>query len=75
MEVPEFIEKKSDTEWIIPTTVKHGMRVPVKIIADRNIIMTMDEQVYEQATNVATLPGILNYSYCMPDGHISLRLA
>jgi tRNA-splicing ligase RtcB len=29
----------------------------------------MDEKVYEQVRNVATLPGIVQASYCMPDGH------
>jgi tRNA-splicing ligase RtcB len=29
----------------------------------------MDEGVYEQVTNVATLPGIVRYALCMPDGH------
>jgi tRNA-splicing ligase RtcB len=29
----------------------------------------MDEQVYEQISNVATLPGIQKYAFCMPDGH------
>ncbi|MBI2579638.1 MAG: RtcB family protein [Candidatus Aenigmarchaeota archaeon] len=29
----------------------------------------MDTQVYDQLTNVATLPGIISHAYCMPDGH------
>jgi tRNA-splicing ligase RtcB len=29
----------------------------------------MDEAVYDQVTNVATLPGITEYAMCMPDGH------
>ena len=29
----------------------------------------MDEKVYEQVTNVATLPGIVRASYAMPDAH------
>jgi tRNA-splicing ligase RtcB len=29
----------------------------------------MDEKVYEQVTNVATLPGIVKASYAMPDAH------
>jgi tRNA-splicing ligase RtcB (3'-phosphate/5'-hydroxy nucleic acid ligase) len=67
--IPNFIQKQNDTEWIIPKTYKPGMRVPVKIIASQAILENMDMQVYDQAANVATLPGILNYSYCMPDGH------
>jgi protein ImuB len=29
----------------------------------------MDQKVYEQVTNVATLPGIIKSSYAMPDAH------
>ena len=29
----------------------------------------MDPGVFNQVTNVACLPGIQKYSYCMPDGH------
>ena len=32
-------------------------------------MQTMDEGVFDQVTNVATLPGIVKYAYCMPDGH------
>lgn len=69
MAIPNFIKKVSDYEWEIPVSYKRGMRVPAKIIATEKLISAMDEQVYEQITNVATLPGILKYAYCMPDGH------
>jgi tRNA-splicing ligase RtcB len=29
----------------------------------------MDLQVYDQISNVATLPGIQKFAFCMPDGH------
>jgi tRNA-splicing ligase RtcB len=29
----------------------------------------MDAGVFNQVTNVAMLPGIINYAFCMPDGH------
>lgn len=48
----------------------HGaMRVPAIIYADEDLIRGMDEKVYEQAVNVATLPGIVHASYVMPDAH------
>jgi tRNA-splicing ligase RtcB (3'-phosphate/5'-hydroxy nucleic acid ligase) len=48
----------------------HGaMRVPAVIYADENLIRDMDDKVYEQASNVATLPGIVQASYAMPDAH------
>jgi tRNA-splicing ligase RtcB len=35
------------------------MRVPAVIYADEDLIRDMDDEVYEQAANVATLPGIV----------------
>jgi tRNA-splicing ligase RtcB len=29
----------------------------------------VEEGVFEQAVNVTSLPGIVSYSFCMPDGH------
>jgi tRNA-splicing ligase RtcB len=46
-----------------------AMRVPAIIYADENLIRDMDDKVYEQATNVAKLPGIVQASYAMPDAH------
>ena len=66
------LKKISDTVWEIPQTFKQGMRVPARIYATEKLAREMDMQVYDQITNVATLPGILKYAYCMPDGHISL---
>jgi tRNA-splicing ligase RtcB (3'-phosphate/5'-hydroxy nucleic acid ligase) len=37
--------------------------------ADADLIRDMDDKVYEQAVNVATLPGIVQASYAMPDAH------
>jgi tRNA-splicing ligase RtcB len=45
------------------------MRVPARIYATRRLLEGMDEGVFEQVTNVATLPGIVKYALCMPDGH------
>jgi tRNA-splicing ligase RtcB len=48
---------------------KEGMRVPARIYSTEKLIQEMDEAVYEQLTNVATLPGIVRHALCMPDGH------
>ena len=45
------------------------MRVPAIIYADEDLIGAMDDKVYEQAVNVAMLPGIVQASYAMPDAH------
>jgi tRNA-splicing ligase RtcB len=45
------------------------MRVPVTIYADETLVREMEEQVFQQAANVAGLPGIVKASYAMPDAH------
>jgi tRNA-splicing ligase RtcB len=45
------------------------MLVPARIVATEKLLAQMDDGVFDQASNVACLPGIVNYSYCMPDGH------
>jgi tRNA-splicing ligase RtcB len=43
------------------------MRVPVRVFGSEKLVAEMDDEVYHQAANVATLPGIVEASYCMPD--------
>jgi len=69
MAIPQGTIKISDTVWEIPVTHKEGMRVPARIYATEKLLREMDEGVIDQVTNVATLPGILKYAFCMPDGH------
>ena len=45
------------------------MNVRERIYATEKLLKEMDEGVFRQVTNVACLPGIQKYSYCMPDGH------
>src|SRR5262245_66347385 len=45
------------------------MRVPAVIFATEELVRDMDQKVFEQTTNVATLPGIVRASYAMPDAH------
>ncbi|MHC1744344.1 MAG: RtcB family protein [Syntrophobacteraceae bacterium] len=63
------IRRISNVIWEIPVSYKEGMRVPARIYASEKLYRDMDEGVVEQVTNVATLPGIQGYAYCMPDGH------
>jgi tRNA-splicing ligase RtcB len=61
------LTRRSNFEWEIPAAGK--MRVPAIIYASEELISAMDPKVYEQAVNVATLPGIVKASYAMPDAH------
>lgn len=62
-----LLKRRGEQEWEIPL---HGaMRVPGVIFADEALARQMDDKVYQQALNVATLPGIVSASYVMPDAH------
>jgi tRNA-splicing ligase RtcB (3'-phosphate/5'-hydroxy nucleic acid ligase) len=59
--------RRSEFEWEI---APHGrMHVPAVIYANEALVRDMDHKVYEQACNVATLPGIVQAAYAMPDAH------
>jgi len=68
-EFEKICKKISDVVWEIPQTYKKGMLVPARIVATKKLMEEMDKGVFEQVTNVACLPGIQRYAYCMPDGH------
>ena len=59
--------QRDETCWEIPA--RGAMRVPAIIYADARLIQDMDQKVYEQITNVAMLPGIVDAAYAMPDAH------
>ena len=61
------LTRVSETEWRIEPHA--GMRVPAVIYAGQDLVEEMDDKVFEQAANVARLPGILKASYAMPDAH------
>ena len=63
------IKKISDYIWEIPTSFKKGMLVPARIYASKKLLDAMDAGVFNQVTNVACLPGIQKFAFCMPDGH------
>jgi tRNA-splicing ligase RtcB len=59
--------RRSEYEWEIPA--QGAMHVPAVIYASEALMRDMDNKVYEQAVNVAKLPGIVKASYAMPDAH------
>ncbi len=66
---PPELKQISEVVWELPATYKKNMLVPVRIIATKELIGIMDAGVFNQISNVATLPGIQKYAFCMPDGH------
>lgn len=66
MDLSRF-DRIDETTWKIEP--QGAMRVPAIIYADADLIRDMDDKVYEQAANVAALPGIVQACYVMPDAH------
>jgi tRNA-splicing ligase RtcB len=64
-----MIERLGPALYELPTSFRKGMRVPVRVFATEKLLAEMDEKVFEQAANVATLPGIVEASFAMPDAH------
>ncbi len=62
-----LLQRQSEFAWEIPP--RGAMRVPGILYASEELVRDMDPKVYEQVVNVATLPGIVQASYAMPDAH------
>jgi len=69
MALPQQLRRIAPTIWELPRSFKDGMLVPARIVATEQLLHGMEAGVFDQAANVACLPGIVNYSWCMPDGH------
>lgn len=63
----EQLRQRDEYCWEIPP--RGNMRVPALIYADATLLQAMDQKVYEQLSNVAALPGIVDAAYAMPDAH------
>jgi len=61
------LKRRGPCEWELPASGR--MRVPGVIFASRELVQAMDDKVAEQVANVASLPGIVDASYAMPDAH------
>src|SRR5687767_8451173 len=66
----DMLQRLSETVWELPVTHKAGMQVPARIYGPEQLVQELDAALYDQVTNVATLPGITQYALCMPDGHL-----
>lgn len=63
-------KKISDLEYIIEPDSNIGMKVPVRIFANKDLLdKMMTDRTLLQATNVASIPGIVGHGVVLPDGH------
>lgn len=61
------LTRLTDFQWRIEP--RGAMRVPGVVFGSESLIRAMDDKVLEQVTNVASLPGIVEAAYAMPDAH------
>ena len=63
-------KKIGENQYQIDADSNYGMRVPIKIYADENLLQKMlSDRTILQARNVASIPGIVGQSIVLPDGH------
>jgi tRNA-splicing ligase RtcB len=63
------VERLGDDVWEIPQT--GGMQVAGRVIASERLMESIrNDAALEQVANVAHLPGIVGYSWAMPDVHL-----
>ena len=56
--------------WDIPKSYNPHMRVPGRIFLSKDMLCDLEKKTIEQIVNVASLPGIYEYSMAMPDTHM-----
>ncbi|HVP31654.1 MAG TPA: RtcB family protein, partial [Myxococcota bacterium] len=69
MGAPPSLQRVGPATFELGLGFRPGMRVPVRIFGSEKLVAEMDDQVFVQAANVATLPGIVEASLAMPDAH------
>ncbi len=62
---PHRLTQKSPTEWQIE--LQGAMRVPGVFLTTEDLIRVMDDAVYQQVIQVASLPGVVQAVYALPD--------
>ena len=64
------LHRLGDVLWEIPASERPDMRVPARLFADLELLEAIRaDRSLEQLQNVATLPGIVEAAYAMPDIH------
>jgi len=66
---PAALQRIGPSLYELAPGFRAGMRVPVRVFGSEKLVAEMDDQVFLQAANVATLPGVVEASFCMPDAH------
>ena len=65
-----MVELKKIAKYIYEVPKVEGMNVPGRIFVSEELLKGVDDKCILQVQNVAKLPGILNFSFAMPDIHM-----
>ena len=65
-----MLNRIDDYIFEVPIGHQKGMRVPGRIFISERLLEQVESGTLDQVANVATLPGIVNYSMAMPDAHL-----
>lgn len=71
----EKLRRIDSTKIEVPLDYKPGMRVKGIIYVDELLEKDLEDQSIDQVANVATLPGIIEASFAMPDVHTGYGFA
>src|SRR5438034_10976660 len=64
------LRQVDETLWEVPAEARSDMRVPARVFADAELLEAIrGDTSLEQLQNVATLPGVVDAAYAMPDIH------
>lgn len=69
-DITAALNRVNENIWDIPRAHVPGMKVPGRLFLSEKLMGTIDRETLNQVANVATLPGILEYSMAMPDVHL-----
>jgi tRNA-splicing ligase RtcB len=68
--IRDALVRVDEVTWDVPVTYRADMRVPVRLYASEELLEgILRGDALTQLVNVATLPGIVDFAYGMPDMH------
>jgi tRNA-splicing ligase RtcB len=70
----EKLQKLNEYEWILPKSAREGMNVDGKLIGNKYIYDTMEDDTIQQLSNVCMMPGVIEPVVALPDAHFGYGL-
>jgi tRNA-splicing ligase RtcB len=70
IQMENILKKITPYKWELSKGYKKGMRVPAYFYINLELMKILERDAVEQASNVATMPGIQMASLVMPDVHV-----